>query len=262
MKQTFLFLLPLLMGTLFQAAHAGTGYRTDFDYSNQGDDWYGRSLPDPRRDFPASPVDEASEGDDFGLGFEILSAAPGFGPPLASTRDASYEYRFRFGDRYTDWQECYVDANCDDTVFCNGAEWCNIQGTCSAGAPPSCDDGNPCTSNACNISLDLCQNDPLPDPGEVPFLTLATHPGTTVATLRWSNQAAAETYNVYRGEKRDLSDMICYESFVLGTSLDDDGTFGAKGLYEFLVNSNGCGGTSSLGTDSLGAERKPFAWCP
>jgi len=244
------------------AAIADSGYRTDFDYPGRGDDWYGRFLPDARRDFPANPVDQASDGDDFGRGYEILVASLGYGPPLASTEDPDHEYRFRFGDRHTDWQECYVDSNCQDSYFCNGAETCTIDGTCRSGSPPNCDDADPCTDDSCSNDLSQCLHDPLPDPGEVLALFLSRAPSSTVATLNWSDQPAAESFNVYRAERFDMSDMICYESGVVGTSLEDDGTVGADGLYEYLVNSNGCGGTSTLGTDGEGVERTPLSWCP
>jgi outer membrane protein assembly factor BamB len=38
---------------------------------------------------------------------------------------------------------------CPDGTVCNGDEVCS-QGTCVAGAPPTCDDGNPCTDDACD----------------------------------------------------------------------------------------------------------------
>src|SRR5262249_33788119 len=38
---------------------------------------------------------------------------------------------------------------------CNGVEACT-QGMCTAGAPPSCDDGASCTSDACDAAKDAC----------------------------------------------------------------------------------------------------------
>ena len=38
---------------------------------------------------------------------------------------------------------------CSDANLCNGAETCQ-SGTCSAGTAPVCNDGNPCTTDACN----------------------------------------------------------------------------------------------------------------
>ena len=51
---------------------------------------------------------------------------------------------------------CGVNADCDDGLFCNGAEVCNA-GTCEAGAPPACDDGLFCNgTETCNESTDSC----------------------------------------------------------------------------------------------------------
>ena len=48
---------------------------------------------------------------------------------------------------------------CDDGLFCNGAETCN-EGTdsCDAGTPPNCDDGVSCTVDSCNEGTDSCDN--------------------------------------------------------------------------------------------------------
>ena len=43
---------------------------------------------------------------------------------------------------------CSSDADCDDGGMCNGAEVCN-NGTCAAGTPPQCDDGDGCTVDLC-----------------------------------------------------------------------------------------------------------------
>ncbi len=46
-------------------------------------------------------------------------------------------------------QACASVADCDDGRFCNGVEFC-VAGLCQPGTPPSCDDGNPCTTDACD----------------------------------------------------------------------------------------------------------------
>ena len=50
---------------------------------------------------------------------------------------------------------CSSDGECDDGLFCNGAETC-VVGTCQAGTPVVCDDTVPCTDDACNESSDSC----------------------------------------------------------------------------------------------------------
>ena len=52
--------------------------------------------------------------------------------------------------------DCTVDADCDDGLWCNGAETC-AAGTCQAGTARSCDDGLFCNgAETCNESTDSC----------------------------------------------------------------------------------------------------------
>ena len=45
--------------------------------------------------------------------------------------------------------ECVVDRDCDDGVFCNGAESCDPStASCVPGPPPDCDDGDECTRDS------------------------------------------------------------------------------------------------------------------
>lgn len=61
----------------------------------------------------------------------------------------------------TEIPSCTSDPDCDDGVFCNGAETCNLAThTCELGTPPSCDDGIPCTTDSCNPTSDACENLP------------------------------------------------------------------------------------------------------
>ena len=53
---------------------------------------------------------------------------------------------------------CLSDVDCDDSVFCNGAEVCDIAGNCQPGAPPDCEDGVACTTDACDEMSASCQN--------------------------------------------------------------------------------------------------------
>ncbi|MCP4664546.1 MAG: hypothetical protein GY856_54875, partial [bacterium] len=54
---------------------------------------------------------------------------------------------------------CEVPADCDDGLWCNGAEDC-VAGSCQAGTPPTCDDGVACTDDSCNEGTDSCDNSP------------------------------------------------------------------------------------------------------
>jgi len=58
---------------------------------------------------------------------------------------------------------CIVNADCDDGLFCNGAETCD-DNVCQGGTPVDCDDGVDCTVDSCNEDTDACDN--TPDDGE------------------------------------------------------------------------------------------------
>ncbi|TNF27106.1 MAG: hypothetical protein EP329_20110 [Deltaproteobacteria bacterium] len=52
-------------------------------------------------------------------------------------------------------------TSCADADLCDGAEIC-VAGACAAGAPLTCDDGDPCTADACNPASG-CDNGPVAD---------------------------------------------------------------------------------------------------
>jgi hypothetical protein len=58
--------------------------------------------------------------------------------------------------------ECLTDPDCDDGLYCNGAETC-VAGACQPGTPVDCDDGVDCTVDSCNEATDTC--DRVPDDG-------------------------------------------------------------------------------------------------
>jgi alpha-tubulin suppressor-like RCC1 family protein len=51
--------------------------------------------------------------------------------------------------------ECTADPDCDDGLFCNGAEAC-VAGACVAGSAIACDDSIECTLDVCDEDLDRC----------------------------------------------------------------------------------------------------------
>ncbi|MGB2988152.1 MAG: C25 family cysteine peptidase, partial [Phycisphaerae bacterium] len=53
--------------------------------------------------------------------------------------------------------ECYDDGDCDDGLYCNGAETC-VGGSCQDGTAVDCDDGVACTDDSCNEGTDSCDN--------------------------------------------------------------------------------------------------------
>ncbi len=60
--------------------------------------------------------------------------------------------------------EC-TTGDCDDGLWCNGAESC-VAGSCRAGTAPDCDDGVDCTADHCDEDADRCSNSP--DHGRCP----------------------------------------------------------------------------------------------
>ena len=54
---------------------------------------------------------------------------------------------------------CEVDGDCDDGVFCNGIETCDVVFGCLAGDAPACADGVDCTLDRCDVPSDGCAND-------------------------------------------------------------------------------------------------------
>jgi len=60
-----------------------------------------------------------------------------------------------------DTDTCYADADCDDGLFCTGAETCDTAtNSCLAGVPPDCDDGIGCTADTCDEINDTCASTP------------------------------------------------------------------------------------------------------
>jgi len=55
--------------------------------------------------------------------------------------------------------QCRDASDCDDGLFCNGAESC-VAGSCQPGTPPVCDDGAGCTIDSCNEASNACDHTP------------------------------------------------------------------------------------------------------
>ena len=53
---------------------------------------------------------------------------------------------------------CTQSSECDDGLFCNGAETC-VDQQCVAGTPVACDDGIACTVDRCSEDARACQSD-------------------------------------------------------------------------------------------------------
>jgi len=55
--------------------------------------------------------------------------------------------------------ECVIDADCDDNLYCNGQEICSL-GICNDGTMLNCNDGISCTIDSCNEAIDACDYTP------------------------------------------------------------------------------------------------------
>ncbi|MHC4610147.1 MAG: hypothetical protein ACYS7M_07345, partial [Planctomycetota bacterium] len=60
---------------------------------------------------------------------------------------------------------CVSDRECDDGVYCNGTEFCEGPPVmqCQSGAPPDCNDSDPCTTDVCDDEQEACVNTLIPD---------------------------------------------------------------------------------------------------
>ncbi len=57
-------------------------------------------------------------------------------------------------------------ARCDDSVFCNGTETCDMRRGCMRGEPMACNDNQTCTADRCNEMTRLCEHSPLDRDGD------------------------------------------------------------------------------------------------
>ncbi len=64
---------------------------------------------------------------------------------------------------------CNTAADCDDHVFCNGTESCSGAHQCYHLADRNCDDGNACTTDACDTAADSCAYTTICDSGVGPM---------------------------------------------------------------------------------------------
>ncbi|MBW1881855.1 MAG: hypothetical protein JRJ84_26160, partial [Deltaproteobacteria bacterium] len=52
------------------------------------------------------------------------------------------------------------DGSCDNTLYCDGVETCDVLLDCQSGTAVDCSDGVGCTDDTCNEGTDSCDNDP------------------------------------------------------------------------------------------------------
>jgi hypothetical protein len=83
-----------------------------------------------------------------------LLLVPACDPPPPATGDAGADAQVADAG-----PACVSDPDCDDGLFCNGAEHCTA-GLCAAGAAVRCDDGIACTIDACSEDMRACLSAP------------------------------------------------------------------------------------------------------
>jgi hypothetical protein len=114
-----------------------------------------------------TPVDTACNDNVFCNGAETCSATLGCQPGTPPSCDDGISCTADFCDQTND-QCAHVptDTKCSDGLFCNGSEVCDppngapLTG-CRAGAPPNCDDGVACTTDACSEATKSCTHTPV-----------------------------------------------------------------------------------------------------
>ncbi|MBW2262211.1 MAG: putative metal-binding motif-containing protein [Deltaproteobacteria bacterium] len=62
---------------------------------------------------------------------------------------------------------CTTDEDCDMGVFCDGPEYCHPSGVCRRAPPPTCDDGDDCTTDSCDVTTDACVHDLIDGDGDL-----------------------------------------------------------------------------------------------
>jgi hypothetical protein len=58
------------------------------------------------------------------------------------------------------------DARCDDGIYCDGAERCDVRTGCAFGEPVACSDNSTCTIDVCVEDLQSCRHDPRDSDGD------------------------------------------------------------------------------------------------
>lgn len=250
-------------------AEEGSGYRSQYDFPGQGDDWYAsETAPDQRYDFFPTLSQPFLDGDEFDLGFCSDLNPYGHGPPLTTTQSSLFEYTFRHGALEVFYEPpgggsgCVFGSDCDDGNFCTVNHAC-VGGFCQSPSLRYCGDADSCTVDSCDEATDSCVHTPLSAPGEIRFVSIVqlSH-GSTDAYVQWLYEVPSQSYNVYRAAATDLGDLACLRNGITEVYTLDTDPLPPGGLFLYLVTGYGCAGESPLGMDSSGAPRTVSAACP
>lgn len=120
--------------------------------------------PEPPSTTPSCnyvPRDERCQNDVFCDGAEACILGVGCQPGTPPTCDDAVACTHDACDPELDaCSHAPDDAVCDDSLWCNGAETCDVTLGCQAGTPPDCDDAIGCTGDTCNEDEDRCGHVP------------------------------------------------------------------------------------------------------
>ncbi|MFC1888618.1 cohesin domain-containing protein, partial [Thermodesulfobacteriota bacterium] len=103
-----------------------------------------------------TPLPTESSGCLFKLDFTVLPGTAGSLTYLSITELFEDLFLMSTTPSSIHIGECTGDWDCDDGLFCNGAEEC-VDYSCEAGAEPCPPDGNDCSDNLCNEDDDICE---------------------------------------------------------------------------------------------------------
>ncbi len=138
---------------------------------------------------------------------------------------------------------CTASDQCHDAGTCNPAT-----GQCSNPSKPdgtACDDGDPCTVDAC--SGGVCHGTPVPAPAEVDGGVRLSRSGSATV-IAWNLAVGATSSDVLRGLVSALpvgpggADELCLADGLTATSTMDSGVPAARVAFWYLVRGeNACG---------------------
>ncbi|MDD5031576.1 MAG: polysaccharide deacetylase family protein [Patescibacteria group bacterium] len=149
--------------------------------------------------------------------------------------------------------QCIQNSDCDDGLFCNGAETCS-NNACHAGTPITCNDSIDCTDDTCNEETDSCSFAPnnnacLPLPYSCASCNCDSISGCHYLPEGCEN-AIDESLNLYlpfSGNANDVSGNG-NNGTVSGATLTTDKDGNADSAYYF----DGVDDSISLGTNNFG----------
>ncbi len=167
-----------------------------------------------------------------------------------------YWWRVRYQDNGGKWSQfstetafdtgnCTIDADCDDGSYCNGTERC-VLGDCQPGSPPNCDDGIPCTDDACSEPTRSCVHTPIDSRCNDSNVctTDSCNPGTGCVYTPVANGTSCADGNVCNGEETCQSGvctlgtpLTCDDSNVCTTDSCNPGT---GCVYTPVANGTSC----------------------